>query len=116
MSQNKSKKGRVDVVYSTNPDFNYSYQEHNEEETLPASQQNLKVLVDRKQRAGKAVTIVSGFIGNANDLESLGKMLKTKCGVGGTVKNGEILIQGDFKQRIAEILNKEGYKAKTVGG
>jgi translation initiation factor 1 len=113
---NKNKKGRVDVVYSTNPDFNYSYESGEESETLPAAQQNLRILLDKNQRAGKAVTLVEGFIGKAGDLEALGKLLKSKCGVGGSVKDGEILIQGDHRKKVIEILVKEGYKAKQVGG
>jgi translation initiation factor 1 len=112
----KNKKNRVDVVYSTNPDFNYQHESNEEEETLPPQQQLLKVILDKKQRAGKAVSIVTGFIGKTTDLEALGKMLKSKCGVGGTVKDGEIIIQGDFRQKIVDLLNKEGYKAKIAGG
>lgn len=114
MSQ--SKKNRINVVYSTNPDFNYDFESNEEQDTLPPQQQQLKVMLDKKQRAGKAVSIVTGFIGKTADLEALGKMLKSKCGVGGTVKDGEILIQGDFRQKIADLLNKEGYKTKIAGG
>ena len=99
---------RLNVVYSTNPDFNY---EHGEEETATPDkkQQKLRVSIEKKGRGGKTVTLVNGFIGTENDLKELGKLLKTKCGVGGSVKDGEIIIQGEFKQRIIELLKAEGY-------
>ena len=112
----KDWKERLGVVYSTNPDFDYKKEEKQEETTLPPQQQNLKVILDRKQRKGKSVTLVTGFAGAEEDLKALGKLLKTKCGVGGTVKNGEILIQGDFCTRVIEILKNEGYKVKRSGG
>ena len=114
----KNKKGAEGVVYSTNPDFSFEFpqEQEQEQETLAAGQQQLKVWLDRKQRGGKAVTLITGFIGRTEDLETLGKVLKTKCGVGGTSKDGEILIQGDFRDRITEILNQMGYKAKKAGG
>lgn len=104
------------IVFSTDPDFEYQQNETQEETTLPNNQQNLRVQLDKKQRAGKAVTLVSNFIGSQEDLQSLGKMLKTKCGVGGSVKDNEILIQGDWRKKVIEILQKEGYKVKQVGG
>ena len=112
----KKKKNRVDVIYSTNPDFNYDYDQDTEQETLPAQQQDLRVSLDKKQRKGKAVTLISGFIGTESDLKDLGKRLKSKCGVGGTVKENEIIIQGDFREKILNILLDEGFKAKKKGG
>lgn len=100
------------MVYSTNPDFKYSTEEDYEQETLAPKDQKLVVGIDRKGRAGKQVTCVDGFIGSARDLESLAKLLKTKCGVGGTAKEGQILIQGDFRDKIVAILTEKGYKAK----
>jgi len=114
MSKKKSK--RDGVVFSTNSDYDYTYEEEFEDKTLLPRQQNLKVQLDRKQRKGKSVTLISGFIGSSEDLKDLGKILKTKCGVGGTVKNGEIIIQGDFVKKIVEILSELNYKAKKVGG
>ncbi|MFZ4400191.1 MAG: translation initiation factor [Bacteroidales bacterium] len=108
------KNNPVGIVYSTNPDFQYQFDKEEVQETLPAKQQNLRILLDKKQRGGKKVTLVTGFLGTEEDLIILGKMLKTKCGVGGTAKDGEILIQGDFKDKVLELLLKEGYKAKKV--
>ena len=114
MSKKKNKKVEG-VVYSTNPDFNYTYSQKDNQETLAENQQNLKVSIDKKQRAGKQVTLVTGFIGTEEDLKELGKTIKNKCGVGGSIKGGEILIQGNFKEKIVELLNKLGYKAKASG-
>jgi translation initiation factor 1 len=105
-------KNREGVVYSTSNDFDYQYQQQEEAETLPNQQQNLIVKLDKSMRAGKQVTLVVGFIGNTTDLESLGKLLKTKCGVGGSVKDGEVIIQGDHRDKMVAVLQKEGYKAK----
>jgi translation initiation factor 1 len=112
----KDSKERLNIVYSTNPDFKYEYDNNGPQETLPPQQQNLKVMLDRKQRAGKIVTLVNGFVGKEDDLKELGKILKSKCGVGGTVKDGEIMVQGEFKDRIFEILVQMGYKVKKAGG
>ena len=109
-------KARLGMVYSTNPDFQYTTEEKVEEQTLPPRQQNLRVWLDRKQRAGKVVTIVRGFRGTTADLEELGRMLKQRCGVGGSAKEGEILIQGDHRDRVVEILLKAGYGCKKAGG
>lgn len=112
----KKNKDRINVVYSTNPNFNYEIQSENDQETLAPQFQKLYVSLDKKQRAGKEVTLVEGFIGLEEDLKDLGKLLKSKCGVGGTVKDGEILIQGNFRDKIMEILIKEGYQVKRKGG
>ena len=108
----KEHKGRSGVVYSTSEEFNYSYDGEAEAETLPADKQKIKVLLDSKGRAGKTVTVVTGFVGTTADLEDLGKKLKNKLGVGGSVKEGEVLIQGDFRARLIPLLNEMGYKVK----
>ena len=100
------------LVYSTNPDLDLSRPERQEPDTLAPAKQKLLVGIDRRQRAGKQVTLVSGFIGNTHDLEALGKTLKGKCGVGGSVKEGAILIQGDCRDKVVNILQNMGYQAK----
>lgn len=107
-------KNRLGVVYSTDPNFKYVTQDDLdvEPETLEPARQKLIVAIDRRNRGGKQVTLVSGFVGREEDLAALAKTLKTRCGVGGSTKDGEILIQGDFRDRIVEILTKLGYKAK----
>ncbi|WP_099291992.1 MULTISPECIES: translation initiation factor [unclassified Butyricimonas] len=112
MSNKNDKKGRVNVVYSTNPDFRYEYDEENETETLAPEKQNLRVTLDSKQRKGKTVTLVQGFVGTEDDLKELAKLLKNKCGVGGSVKDGEIIIQGELKEKILAILRENKYRAK----
>lgn len=111
MADNDWKK-RLGVVFSTNPDFAYEEENVQEEATLEPARQNLIVKIDRKGRAGKQVTIVTGFIGTSEDLAELGRTLKVKCGVGGSAKDGEIAIQGDFRDRVTAILKDMGYKAK----
>lgn len=108
----KKKHSSNGIVYSTDPNFSYPEEERQEQETLPPAQQHLKVKLDTKQRAGKTVTIVEGFIGKDEDLEKLGKELKTKCGTGGSVKDGVILIQGDYREKVVKWLGDWGYKVK----
>lgn len=110
------KKNRRGVVYSTNNDFEYDYDEDEVQETLPPQQQKLRILIDRKRRKGKEVTLVTGFVGAEEDLKELGKFLKTKCGVGGSVKDGEIIIQGNHREKALKLLLEKGYKAKSSGG
>lgn len=113
---NNDWKKRDGVVYSTSNDFAFNFGGDKEAETLPPQKQNLKVMMDKKSRGGKQVTLVEGFIGTDDDLKELGKMLKTKCGVGGSAKESEILIQGDHRDKVLQILLQEGYKAKKAGG
>lgn len=101
------------VVYSTNPDYKYSAQPH-QGATIAPQAQDLKIYLDKKNRGGKTVTIISGFVGKEETIEKLGRELKSKCGVGGTIKDGEIIIQGDHRDRILIILMNEGYKARKI--
>ena len=103
------RKKRVGIVYSTNPDYEYSDDSQEETNTLPKNQQKLRLNMERAGRGGKTVTLVKGFVGSDEDITSLCKLLKQKCGVGGFVKDGEIIIQGDHRQRLVDILKKEGY-------
>jgi translation initiation factor 1 len=112
MSKNKAK----GVVYSTNPDFELDFGDDSAQDTPENNQQNLKVLLDKKARAGKQVTLITGFVGTESDLEALGKKIKNQCGSGGSVKDGEILVQGDHRPKVLAFLIKEGYKAKQSGG
>ena len=106
-------KSRLGVVYSTNPDFQYeTAAQEAEPDTLPPAQQRLTVRIDRRQRAGKQVTLVDGFVGRADDLSALAKTLKTRCGVGGTVEEGQILIQGDLRDKLVTLLTGLGYNVK----
>lgn len=111
MADNDWKK-RLGVVFSTNPDFNYEEYVEEEPQTLEPSRQNLIVSIDRKGRGGKQVTLVTGFIGTSEDLADLGRTLKVKCGVGGSAKDGEITIQGDFRDRVVALLKDMGYRTK----
>ncbi len=108
MKQNDWKE-RLNVVYSTNPDYRYETEETAEADTLPKEKQNLRVSIEKKGRGGKTVTIVKGFVGTENDLRELERLLKNRCGVGGSSKEGEILIQGDLRDKVTELLRKEGY-------
>ena len=107
--KNNDWKDRLNVVYSTNPDYQYENIGEEEAETLPKNQQKLRVSMEKKGRGGKTVTLIRGFVGTEDDLKELSKLLKTKCGVGGSAKDEEIIIQGDFKQRIIDLLKAEGY-------
>lgn len=113
---NNDWKERLGVVFSTNPDFSYDEGEKKEVETLDENKQKLRVKMDRKSRGGKTVTLVTGFIGSEEDLKELGRYLKLKCGVGGNVKDGEIIIQGDFKDRIVDLLKDKGYTQTKPAG
>ena len=110
----KRKKNKIGVIYSTNTDYNFEFE--NEDETISPENQFLEVWIDKKQRGGKVATLVKGFVGSKADLKDLGKLLKSKCGVGGSAKDGEIIIQGNMREKVMKILEKEGYNYKKVGG
>ncbi|AZQ62812.1 translation initiation factor [Flammeovirga pectinis] len=121
MGKNKKDSGgdwkdRLGVMFSTDPDFNYDSDKEDEEDTLPTNKQDLRVMLDKKNRRGKSATLVTGFVGSDDDLKDLAKTLKSKCGVGGSAKDGEIIIQGDFRDKVMELLKAAGYKAKKAGG
>jgi translation initiation factor 1 len=107
-------KDRLNVVYSTNPDYKYETGKEDEQDTLPKDKQLLRISLDKRNRKGKAVTLITGFVGTTDNLEALGKMLKMKCGVGGSAKDGEIIVQGDFRNKILELLQKEGYAKSRI--
>lgn len=110
------KSNPIGIVYSTNSNFKYQYNNEKQPETLPNEKQDLRIMLDKKQRSGKKVTLITGFVGTDADLTDLGKLLKTKCGVGGSAKDGEILVQGDLREKVMEMLIKMGYKVKKSGG
>lgn len=112
----KKNKNRVDVVYSTNPDFSFSHEDDAAAETLAPEDQHLKVMIDRKQRKGKEVTLITGFVGTEEDLKELGKTIKQKCGVGGSTKEGEIIVQGNQVTKVMDYLQDENYNVKKSGG
>ena len=108
-------KKRLNIVYSTNPDYHYSDDDDTNVDILPKEKQLLRISLDKRNRKGKAVTLITGFEGSEEDLQDLGKLLKTKCGVGGSAKDGEIIVQGDNRQKVLDILQKEGYaKSRTI--
>jgi len=113
----RNKKNRVGIVFSTDPDYDYQFNDQEEAEAPPANQQRLRVSLDRKKRKGKEVTLIAGFVGPEQDLKDLGKALKSKCGVGGSVKDGEILLQGDHRDKVVDWLKDQGYsQTKRSGG
>ena len=114
--KNNDWKDRLGMVYSTNPDYKYDAAEVEEKDTLPKEKQSLRISLDKKNRGGKTVTLITGFVGTNEDLTTLGKFLKVKCGVGGSAKDGEIIIQGDVRQKVADILKKEGYVKIVISG
>ena len=109
----KRKKNKIGVMYSTNPNYDFEFEQ--EEETLTAENQYLEVWIDKKHRGGKVATLVKGFVGSEANLKALGKLIKSKCGVGGSAKDGVIIIQGNIREKVIEILEKEGYNYKRVG-
>lgn len=114
--KNNDWKNRSGMVYSTNDDFEYNQGDGNETESLDPKAQKLKVMLDKKARGGKKVTLIEGFIGSEDELKELCKILKSKCGVGGSAKDREILIQGDHREKVLQLLLQEGYGAKKAGG
>ncbi|MDR0506366.1 MAG: translation initiation factor [Dysgonamonadaceae bacterium] len=113
--KNSDWKERVNIVYSTNPDFRYESEKEEEADTLPKEKQALRISLDKRNRGGKQVTLITGFVGKDEDLQTLGKFLKTKCGAGGSAKDNEIIVQGDFRAKIKDLLVDAGYiKARMI--
>jgi len=115
-TMSKNKKNRKNVIYSTNPDFGYEHDENEEQETPSPNDQRLTAILDRKMRKGKSVTIIADFIGSDSDLKALSKTLKIKCAVGGAAKDGEIILQGDVRDKAIKLLVDLGYNVKRSGG
>lgn len=111
---NNDWKSRLGMVYSTDPDFRYTTETAAEQETLLPARQRLRVALDKRNRGGKQVTIVADFVGSDEDLKELGKMLRQKCGAGGSAKDGEIILQGDFRDKVVQLLTQAGYKARKI--
>ncbi len=107
-------KKRLDIVYSTNPDYHYNKDSEEVTNTMPKEKQPLRISLDKRNRKGKAVTLITGFAGSDDDLQELGKMLKMKCGVGGSAKEGEIIVQGDHRAKVLDMLQKEGYVKSRI--
>lgn len=109
-------KKRLNIVYSTNPDYHYEEEDEDKVQTLPKEKQILLISLDNRRRRGKSVTLIKGFIGTDDDLQELGRLLKMRCGVGGSAKENEIIVQGDHRQKNLEILRKEGYTKARIHG
>lgn len=116
MAMSKRKNDHSSYVYSTNPDFSFEEDNNDAAETPQPEKQLLYVSHDRKMRKGKVVTLVEGFIGSEDDLTTLGRVLKNKCGVGGSAKDGEIILQGELREKVVALLEADGYKVKRKGG
>lgn len=115
MKTNNDWKDRLNVVYSTNPDYKYDSEDEEEVVALPKEKQLLRIELDKRNRKGKSVTLITNFVGSDDDLQDLAKSLKTRCGVGGSARDGEILLQGDFRTKVLELLQKDGYaKARII--
>lgn len=110
------RKDRTGIVYSTDPEFRYKHDAEEEKITLPPQQQDLRVMLDARNRKGKQVTLITGFVGSDTDLQALARELKMLCGTGGSAKEGEIIVQGNFREKVLAYLLDKKYKAKRAGG